>query len=302
MASRADISFPSENGQCRGWLYLPDSATPRPPVVVMAHGLGGVKEMRLDTYAERFQAAGYACLVFDYRHFGASDGEPRQLLDIGRQLQDWASAIHHARNLGQVDGERIALWGTSFGGGHALAAGARDGRVAAVIAQCPFTDGMASIRVMEFPIALRLTLLALWDTLGAWFGSAPVLVPISAAPGELGMMTTPDAKPGYLALVPEGLAFRHELAARIALHIPFYRPGRLAEKLGCPALFCVCDHDSVAPAEATLRHAARVPRGEVRRYPEGHFDIYVGDAFERVVADQLDFLARHLPVSASATP
>jgi hypothetical protein len=48
-----------------------------------------------------------------------------------------------------------------------------------------------------------------------------------------------------------------------------------------------------------LRYAAKAPRGEVRMYPEGHFDIYVGGAFERAVADQLDFLDRHLkPVNA----
>ena len=47
---------------------------------VMAHGLGGVRQMRLDAFAERFSSAGYRCLVFDYRHFGAGAGEPRQLL------------------------------------------------------------------------------------------------------------------------------------------------------------------------------------------------------------------------------
>ena len=44
----------------------------------------------------------------------------------------------------------------------------------------------------------------------------------------------------------------------------------------------------------TRRYAATAPRGEVKLYPEGHFDIYVGDAFERVIADQLDFLDKHL--------
>ncbi len=40
----------------------------------------------------------------------------------------------------------------------------------------------------------------------------------------------------------------------------------------------------------------RSPRkcGEVKVYPEGHFDIYVGEAFERVVADQLEFLDKNL--------
>jgi hypothetical protein len=43
-------------------------------------------------FAQRFAAAGYYALVFDYRHFGDSDGEPRRLLDIKRQLQDWRRA------------------------------------------------------------------------------------------------------------------------------------------------------------------------------------------------------------------
>ena len=43
----------------------------------MASGLSCVREQRLDAFAERFAAAGYAVLAFDYRHFGASGGSPR---------------------------------------------------------------------------------------------------------------------------------------------------------------------------------------------------------------------------------
>ena len=53
--------------------------------------------------------------------------------------------------------------------------------------------------------------------------------------------------------------------------------------------------DSVAPAKATLRHARKAPRGEIKLYPEGHFDIYLGEPFERVVADQIRFLTNHVP-------
>jgi len=66
-------------------------------------------------------------------------------------------------------------------------------------------------------------------------------------------------------------------------------------------LFCVCEHDSVAPARPTLRHARRAPRGEIRLYPDGHFDIYVAEPFERVVKDQLAFLARHVPAGTTRT-
>ena len=91
-ARRLDVRFSSGDAECAAWLYLPEGEEPR-PVIVMAHGLGGIREMRLDAYAERFCEVGYACLVFDYRHFGASGGSPRQLLDVDRQLEDWAAAI-----------------------------------------------------------------------------------------------------------------------------------------------------------------------------------------------------------------
>src|SRR5919108_621783 len=70
----------------------------------------------------------------------------RPPLDIERQLADWAAALAYARSLDGIDSERIALWGTSFGGGHVIEAAARDGAVAAVVSQCPFTDGLAVTR------------------------------------------------------------------------------------------------------------------------------------------------------------
>jgi pimeloyl-ACP methyl ester carboxylesterase len=120
------------------------------------------------------------------------------------------------------------------------------------------------------------------------------MVPTAGRPGEVALMTAPDAYPGYLKLVPEGVQLRNEVAARIGLTLTTYRPGRSTAHITCPILFCVCETDSVAPAAPTLRYAAKAPRGEVKTYPEGHFAIYVDDAFERVVADQLAFLDKHL--------
>jgi pimeloyl-ACP methyl ester carboxylesterase len=114
-------------------------------------------------------------------------------------------------------------------------------------------------------------------------------------------MATRDAEPGYLGIVPDGAPFRNEVAARFGLRVGLHRPGRQAAKLACPALFCICEHDSVAPARAAQRDAARAPRGEVRLYPYGHFEIYANAPFERVVADQLAFLAQHLPVTSTHT-
>src|SRR3954470_8788094 len=106
----------------------------------MAHGFSGTRDMRLDAYAERFADAGIAALLFDYRHFGASSGEPRQVLDIRKQHADYEAAVAYARRLEWVDADRVALFGSSFSGGHVLALGARDPRLAAIVCQCPFTD------------------------------------------------------------------------------------------------------------------------------------------------------------------
>src|SRR6202451_4791442 len=91
-----DVWFNSGSDRISAWLYRPASDGDA-PLLVMAHGLGAVRTMRLDAYAERFSAAGYACLVFDYRNFGDSEGQPRQLLDVRMQLDDWAAAGAHAR-------------------------------------------------------------------------------------------------------------------------------------------------------------------------------------------------------------
>jgi dienelactone hydrolase len=293
MTSREDVTFTSGADSISAWLYRP-AAGGDAPLLVMAHGLGGVRAMRLDAYAERFAAAGYACLVFDYRNFGDSGGDPRQLLDIKMQLADWAAAVAYARTLPGIDHSRIGLWGTSFAGGHVIETAARVPAVAAVVAQCPFTDGIASVRVIPPLTIARISGLAVRDLVAARLGKPPVMVPAAGRPGELALMTTPDAYPGYLTLMPSGAEIPNEIAARIGLKLPAYRPGRLTAKVRCPILFCVCEADSVAPAGPTRRYAATAPHGEVKLYPEGHFDIYVGDAFERVIADQLAFLDKHL--------
>lgn len=303
MSVREDVTFLSHGTTVAAWHYRPDGdGSPGDPadgagrpVVVMAHGLGGVREMRLDAFAERFANAGYACLVFDYRHFGASDGQPRQLLSVTRQRQDWTAAVAFARTLPGVDPARTVLWGSSFSGGHVIAVGAQDPSVSAVVSQCPYTDGLASTLAVRPLTSLRVTSRALRDVVGGWLGRRPRLVPLAGPPGTVALMTAPDAVPGYLALVEDGSTFRNEVAARVALDIAFGRPGAQARKLRCPALFVVCEQDTVAPARATLKHVAKAPRGEVVRRDTGHFDIYTGEEFETTVRDELAFLARHVP-------
>lgn len=292
-----DIEFMSHGTICRGWLDLPTHhQSGKPPLVIMAHGFSGTRDMLLEPYAERFNAAGMATLIFDYRHFGASDGEPRQLLSPWRELQDWQAAIAFARGLTHIDTGRIALWGTSYAGGLVTTAAARDPGIAAIVCQCPLMDGRAAVfRLLRYAGAgalLRMTAHGLFDAGRQMLGLSPHYIPVVSAPGTLGAMTTEDAYEKWWQLAPPD--YRNEVTARTGLYSSLYRPVRHARQVRCPALVQICEQDSVAPIHATERAARHMPRAEVVRYPVGHFDVYLGQDFERSVSDQSAFLQRHL--------
>lgn len=288
---RADVTFDSDGARCAAWLYRPERAD---ACVVLAHGWTGVREQRLDAYAERFAAAGLAVLVFDYRHFGASEGQPRSLLDIRRQLADWRAAIAYARRLDGIDPGRVALWGSSFSGGHVIELAAQDDRIAAVVAQVPFVDGLVNFLRLGRKHALALTFAGLRDQAGALAGRPPHMVASVGPPGSTAVMNSPDAEPGFLALNPPGLVWPNEASARIALRVSAYRPIRKAARIRCPVLFAIADDDAITPPDLAVKAAVLVPRAEVRHYQGGHFDPYVGQLFEQVVTDQTEFLLSRL--------
>jgi fermentation-respiration switch protein FrsA (DUF1100 family) len=298
--NRTDVTFSSGGESCAAWLYRPDGGE-RAPLVVMAHGFSATRELRLDAYAEHFCAAGLGALVFDYRHFGASEGQPRQLLDVPRQHADYRAAIAYARGLDWVDADRIALFGSSFSGGHVIAVAAKDPRIAAVVSQCPFTDAIASLPKMGAKNILKASVAGVRDEIAALRGGERVYIPAVGPPGSFAVMSAPDVQPGFAAMTPADTNWENRVAGQIAIRITFYRPGRAARNVSCPILFCICDTDSLAPAGATARYAATAPKGEVKHYPVGHFEIYMGEAFERAVGDQTEFLTRHLSPGAVLT-
>lgn len=252
--------------------------------------------MRLDAYASRFVQAGLAALVFDYRHFGASEGEPRQLLDIKLQLADWTAAVAYTRSLEGIDTGRIALWGTSFSGGHIIQIAAQDQRIAAVVAQVPFVDGFALLRA-DIRANMRLSAAWLRDELRRQQKKPPHYVKIVGSPGTLAAITSAGAEAGMLDMVYEGSPWENRVAGRIFLPVGFYRPIRAAPHVRCPLLICVCDRDTVTPPGPAIKAARKASRGELRQYSGSHFDIYVGALFEKAIADQCAFLGQHLAIN-----
>lgn len=300
----SEQTFHSEGTACAARVYrpaVPPSAVDDPrPVIVMGHGFGGVRALRLYAYAERFVAAGYLVVVFDYRGFGESEGSPRQVLDVGMQLQDWRSALGFARALPGADPERLVAWGTSFGGGHVITLAGQGERFAAIIAQVPHVSGPAAVRATGPVAARRLLRPAVLDQLAALRRRPPVYVEAVGAPGTTAVMTTPDAAPGLARQIEaSGLAadaYPTYVAARVTLTIGLYSPTSHAGRVSCPALVQIAAHDAVTPRRVAERAAAKMPRSTVRVYDCGHFDPYVEPHFDQVVSDQLDFLRTQVPV------
>ncbi len=271
----------------------------------MGHGGSGTKRLGLPRYAAKFAAAGLAVLAFDYRHFGRSAGEPRQVIDVAEQLDDYRAAVRYARSQQDIDPDRVALWGTSLSGGHVLAVAATDARIAAVVSQVPLIDGWHRGRTLRERLnwdvtrrTLRFTAAAVRDVVGARLGRPPHLVPVVADPGAVAVFTEPEARAAFDALGGEMAGWRNALAPRMLFGLPRYRKGT-AQSLNMPVMMCLGDHDLQASPRFAARVASMMNSVELHRYPVGHFDVYLGPLFEQISSAQAEFLHRHLTTNVS---
>jgi alpha-beta hydrolase superfamily lysophospholipase len=286
---RSETEFESGGDRCAAWLYPARGDAAATPVVVMAHGLSGTRRDGLGPFAERFAAAGMSALLFDHRGFGDSGGEA-DLFEPRRQLEDWRAAIAHARSLPGVDPGRVATFGSSMGGGNALAAAADDPGVAAAVSQVPFLDMVRQAHRSSPTVAARMLVAAVRGR----------HLPAVGQPGSPAFINAPGGEEGWRRVVAGGedSRWRNRVSSRWLLGRP-YRPARHAADLRCPWLLCVGEADRVARPGPAIAAARRAPLGELRTYPGvDHFDIYDGAEFEAVVSDELAFLRRHLLIAA----
>lgn len=292
---REDVRFDSAGESCAGWLFRPAEAARRQvPCVVLCNGFSCVRDQGLDRFGERFARAGLGVLAFDYRHFGDSGGEPRLLARNAGQRQDMRSALAFARRVGWVDSSRIAAWGYSLGGGHVQSLAASEAGIAAAVCIAPMVnDTRSALHIGGSRHAVRLTVAALRDGIRGLRGAEPYRIPIVGAPGALAAINCPEAVSGMEAITPPGSNWRNECCPRGMLGRS-YELERKARTISCPTLYCIAEDDQVNPPELGKRVAKRVPDSELCLYPGGHFDFLQGETFERVVADQVDFLTRRL--------
>lgn len=293
MYKKSSSDFISQSVRCSGDLYLPVDIDD-PPIVIMAHGFAAERSFRLPAYAEYFANAGLAVYLFDYRSFGDSEGELRHYVDHRRHLQDWIAAIDHVRSLPGINPHNIALWGTSFSGGHVIVSAANDRNISAIVAQVPHVDSITTIQKLGIRYVLQAIPHGIRDILRAITLRSPHYIKVIGSRDEFAALNTPECLPGYSSIIPEVSAWENECLARIVLIFPFYRPITSAPNVICPALLMIAENDSLIDVKAVQKTAARMPHCTVLKYPIGHFDIYIGSDFEDAVFTQTEFLKKHL--------
>lgn len=144
---RRPIRFFADRYLLDGDLWLPEHATADHPVpcVVACSGYQGLKVIHPERFARALVPAGYAVVSFDYRGFGASEGERGRLVPQD-QVEDVRAAVSFAETVPEVDRDRIALLGWAQGGGIAITEAADDPRVTAVATCNAIGDGYRSTR------------------------------------------------------------------------------------------------------------------------------------------------------------
>lgn len=294
---REDIEFEVEETVLRGWFYPTEGAKGPAPVVVMAHGFSGVKEMGLDSLAEIFASAGLSALVFDYRNFGASGGEPRQEIDPWMQIRDYQHAITYAQTRAEVDGDRIGVWGTSYSGSHAIMLGAIDNRVKCVVSQIPHISGHAVRSAVESDAYIAgLPKTFDEDRIARFNGEQPATIPVVTRDGGVSS-ALPSREAWVWANENNVPSWRNEITLRSMELLCEYEPGSYIQWISpTPLLLLVSLGD--LPRRRDLALAAYGRAGDPKRLvtlPHGHFEAYPsGEDFDQASTEARDWFVKYL--------
>lgn len=283
------VQFPSDGIVLRGDLYLPRGDGPH-ALVILGHGFAGLKEWTLPEIAISLSKVGIAALLFDFRNFGDSDGEPREEVDHLGRLEDWRSAISFVQGLPEVDGDRIGLWGTSLGGRDVLVVAALDPRVKAVVSQAPLIKWTAAsaAHLAGYGDDLEQYYIDLGkDHANRALGNTPRYVPFIKASNDekkalfIDSLTAEEKRnySGSITLQSYKLTVMTNVIAWIK-HIP-----------SIPLLFILAEEDSL-PGQKDAYNAANEPK-ELVVIKGHHFSPYTTSKPESIAATT-KFFSTHL--------
>jgi uncharacterized protein len=277
----------------RAYLHSPD--TDARPGIVMCPGFGGVKPL-IDPYAALFAEAGFAVLNYDNRGWGTSEGEPRQELNVFKQLTDMRDAITFAETQPEFDTQQgFGVWGSSFSGGLAIVTAANDPRVRCVVAQIPNVSGHRNAVKLYSSEQLReIRRRATIDRAARLRGEPPMMAPMfSDDPDELSAFAAPIPEE-YREAIETGVWTNETTIRSLENFIEFEPAGWLPYVTPKPLLMILAEHDRCTYTEVQreVYESAAEPK-KLLSFDGGHFDAY-STFFEQTGPPARDWFVEHL--------
>ena len=295
---RKDVSFDSKGLKCCGWLYLPDDieADEKVPIIVMAHGFSAVKEQVLPEFAERFVDARFTTLIFDYRYFGDSEGEPRCQLFPLDMVEDYRNAITWVCEQPHADADRLGVWGTSYSGGLVAYLGIFDKRVKAVVAQVPSITNAESRRTIDPDRWDNVGRFLLQDRIERYKTGAVNYMKVVAPEGEPCILPGKETYDAYMELKDAAPNWRNQITLESLEKIREFDPVSLIHLMAPTALLVIAaEKDSLIPLDVVKAAYERaVDPKELIVLPIKHFDIYQDPWLSRAANDAVAWFTKYL--------
>lgn len=277
------VEFYSEGSKIAGRLYLPDGVRAgRVPGVVLCHGFSCIKEVILPDYAQRFAAAGFAALAFDYRGFGESEGERGRLI-WRDQVQDIRNALTFMETLEQVDPERLGLWGTSYGGANVMYTAGIDDRARAIVSQVAFCGSRPGSGAGDERATMMREVIKNERRQRVLTGQSTMVEPLQ-------ILSDPDSTAFFTAAMERVPALRTKISMETLEATMEYQPGDMVPRIAPRALLLLAAGEDIVTAPEGMR-AMYGLAGEPRKYIEyeglRHYEIYSGEPLDRSANDAI---------------
>lgn len=286
-------TFRAEGVACAATVYHPANDSSDKPAkatsaILMIHGWGGTQLILFKDFIRRFTEAGYAVMTFDYAGWGASEGLPRNTINPWARVRTAEAALAHLKAQQDVNQDQIVVWGTSFGGGHAIDLAAEHPELAGVIAHVPMLNGMAAVKAVPIPRLMRFGFDIAKDLLNP-FGRN--YIPVVSAPGEYSTMDRDGA--GRLedwVMHELDSPYDNRVTAASLLTMGPYQPRKNLKRLSMPGLIIGALRDTVAPFNEAAVRSQVGKHIAISTIDANHFDPYLAPWFEDNVSNQLGFL------------
>lgn len=292
-----DVEFVSEGVRLRGVLKSPRGTPPERGWPIIVHGPGWLETVGHPLslmFHEGLVAGGYAVLQFDYRGFGASDGEPGWLRPAEQQI-DIGNAITYAGTRDDLDLGRLGLFAFGgTGGGNAMYVASRDPRVKAVCAQTVVADGTQWLREQrrEYEWVEFLSRVA-EDRRRRVLGEPGELVD----PTEEIMVASPERR--KKGMPTRGAGFH--LAS--VEHLSQFRPVDVVGRLTTCGLLLTCVENDVVTPEHHARELYAAAGGDKKLLVQrgvNHYEAYTANC-DVLMGHFLDWYDRHLVVGRTVS-